>query len=187
MTHAELVTQFEELQEACFAAIKQEFQTLPEFKGKVTSVCYCTPYVFEDLELLHTKRHFNADVSYMKIRPEGTIPLGLCLYIECLPVAFAIGDISLERKAFEIHLTETSNFFGNSGLVSWIQPMVEILCALKVIIEENTEHKIEKVAIVNPVELTIEPLKTIGFEYTREYNKADQASVLHIKNSDRRI
>lgn len=174
--------EFEELQEICFAEVTKQFQELPEFKGKVVAISYCKKLVMEDLAELYQKRHFNFDLSYMAIPPdpESHIPLGVCLYVERLPVAYAIGDISLEREAFEIHFIETSNFFGNSELKSWISPLLSILCSLKFVIDDNTEHTIKRVCIINPVEWTIEPLQTMGFKYTNDYFKGNQASIMEL-------
>ena len=176
-----LIEYYEDLQQTCFAEVNNHFQSFPEFKDKVTSVCYCSPLVMKDLSDLHYKRYFNFDVALMGIRPnpETTIPLGVCLYVERLPTAYALGDINLERNAFEIHFIETSNF---SGLSSWINLLLSILLSLKAVIENETENHIDKICIVNPVEDTIAPLKTMGFEYDTDFEgKGNQASILQIK------
>lgn len=172
-----------QFQEYVYFSVEQAFGTLPAFAGKTVSIAYCSQLVLKDLDDLYQKRHFNfspSDMMKFPPNPETTIPLGVCMYIDRIPVAYAIGDISDERQAFEIHFIETSNYYGNTGLQVWIPYLIEILLALRHVLADKAGIDIRKLCIVNPIQSTIGPLAEMGFDFTHEYQRSMSASTLHL-------
>jgi hypothetical protein len=176
-----VIARCKQFQEFVYFEVAKGFAGLPAFHGKVVSIAYCAELQMQDLDLLYDKRHFNFLPSIMMANPpdpENTIPLGICMYIDRVPVAYAIGDICDQRQAFEVHFIETSNFFGHTGLKGWIRYLIDILIALREILVEKEGMDIRKICIVNPVESTIAPLIAMGFDFSHEYHKSDSAAIL---------
>jgi len=167
------------IQNLAYTAIANELQKRPSFNSKTVSIAYCDTLVCKDLDELYEKRHFNysASLSSFSPNPGEIIPLGFCLYYDKLPVAYVLGDISIERKAFEIHFTEASNFYGNTGLKGWIKYIISILIGLKEVFAGTNGMIIDNIVFINPVHDTIEPLTQIGFDFINNYHKADDAAI----------
>lgn len=172
-----------QFQQYVFYEVSKQFEKSKPFEGKTVSIAFCDDLVMKDLDELYDIRHFNFKPSLMmkSPNPDETIPLGVCMYLDRLPVAYAIGDISVERNAFEVHFIETSNFYGNSGLKVWLKYLINILLSLRDILYVKGGIDIRKICIVNPITSTIGALAEMKFDFTHDYVKSMSASILHLQ------
>lgn len=168
---SDLKEKYIDLQNETYSRLSTRYAELESFNGKTVRIAYCCGLVCNDLDELYYKRHFNFCPSLMALtpNPETTIPLSFCLYLDKLPAAYAMGDISLERNAFELHFIETSNFFGQSGLSGWLHYVFSILVTLSDVIEHKVDLKIDTLCIVGPAQESIGPLTEMGFDFINDY------------------
>ena len=176
-----------DLQHITYDQVATSFtNNVKEFHGKGVRLAYCCELVNDDLDELYYKRHFNFQAGLMALSPdpENTIPLRVCMYFEKLPVAYAMGDINDEDGAFELHFIETSNFFGNTGLKGWMKYLVDILLALKSVLDCELGIQVDKLCVVNPAQNTRNALIEMGFDFTHDYKKSNSAAILYLNTAD---
>ncbi|WP_287796947.1 hypothetical protein [Idiomarina sp.] len=176
----ELVADCIELQQAVFQKLSEKLEALDEFADKIIRVAYCCELVNKDLDELYYKRHFNFCPTQVGIppNPENTIPLKVCLYVDKLPVAYALGDINDARKAFEIHFMETSNFFGNTGLKGFIKYVFMILLSLRDVLKETFQIDMDSIVQVSPAQNSVSAFTEMGFDYIHDYGGTNNSAVV---------
>lgn len=155
------------------------------FEDKKIVIANCSDLCLEDLSNFFENRYFNYDAGmhgadHMYL--DGETPLRFSVYVDKALVGYVIGVVNYEQKALEIFYTEPSNFYNNKGLLPWLFFINQILCWVKVSINEIENAGIDKIALTNPLPSSIAAMQGMGYEFQREYRGATNAIILHVSD-----
>lgn len=155
------------------------------FEDKKLVIANCNELCLKDLSEFYEKRYFNfdagvhgADCMYL----ENETPLRFAVYVDSALVGYVVGAVNYEQKALEVFYTEPSNFYNSKGLLPWMFFVNQILCWIKVSLNEVEDAGINKIALTNPVTDSIMILRGMGYEFEREYRGSTSAIILHINS-----
>lgn len=172
---------------AILSVAEERISNWNEFTGKKLRIAYADSLVLNDLTSFFEKRYFNYDAGnhggdfmYMN----GETPLKFAVYVDCALVGYVIGRIDFDNNAIEVFYTEPSNFYNSKGLMPWIAFINNILCWVKLAINELDDKGLNKIIMTNPPTESIEALREMGYEFVRDYNKSTNAVILHINLVD---
>lgn len=169
---------FEAFQTAIFDSVAEQLRD--RFPHKSLSIVVPSALIYEDLELLRKTGRIKWD-PFLKTQPffelDNVHPIRLVVYYRGNPVGYAFGGYRKSHSAVEICWMEKRNDAHEDLDHQMLGIALDAYSAYAIFLRAQ-EHKVDKIALVNPIEGVRRYYQDSNFKYVDSYNGAVSAMIL---------